>query len=134
MGTVGTAGPFKTAVRRVPITKSEKFDYAWARHESSIPVRYVTLTLVEAAAHLSGNPDRSGALDMDFWQRAGGVETWRELHRYETVPQHITALRKCTFAGKPFGDEAFPDSMEQRFDRKCRRLKADSVGGIAYSA
>src|SRR5947209_7896068 len=60
-----------------------------------------------AAAHLTGKPDRTGILDMDFWQRAGGAETWREMHSYESMPQQIIALRKCTYAGKPFGDELF---------------------------
>jgi putative transposase len=30
-------------------------------------------------------------------------------------------LRKCTFAGRPFGDEEFLTSMEQQFQRKWRR-------------
>jgi hypothetical protein len=30
-------------------------------------------------------------------------------------------LRRCTYAGRPFGEEMFVQSMEQRFQRKWRR-------------
>ena len=48
--------------------------------------------------------------------------------------EQLVALRKCTFAGRPFGDEAFVAAMEGRFQRKWRRGKADLVGQIAMSA
>jgi hypothetical protein len=31
--------------------------------------------------HLFGEADRSGILDLDFWERAGGREGWAELHQ-----------------------------------------------------
>jgi hypothetical protein len=36
-----------------------------------------------AAAHLGDGKDRSGLLDMDFWEKAGGAQTWREMHSFE---------------------------------------------------
>ena len=33
-----------------------------------------------AAAHLHAVGDRSGLLDMEFWERSGGSQTWLEMH------------------------------------------------------
>lgn len=78
-----------------------------------------------AAAHLGQRPDRSGVLDMDFWRRAGGVETWREMHGFGSIDEQVGVLRRCTYAGRPFGDEPFLATMEERFHRRWRRTKAD---------
>jgi putative transposase len=40
-------------------------------------------------------------------------------------------LRKCTYAGRPFGDEFFVAEMETLFHRKWRRSEGDYVGQIA---
>jgi len=74
-----------------------------------------------AAAHLLGEADRSGVLDMNYWERAGGASTWRELHGSLENPSAVIALRKCTYAGRPFGDEEFIAEMEHRFERKWLR-------------
>jgi putative transposase len=87
-----------------------------------------------AAAHLGIEPDRSRVLDMEFWRQAGGVETWRELQGCGSLDESLSALRKCTYSGKPFGDESFLSSMEERFHRRWRRTKADSPAQIAISA
>jgi putative transposase len=79
-----------------------------------------------AAAHLLGKPDRSGVLDLEFWARAGGESTWAELHANKSHEDQIIALRKCTYSGRPFGEEAFLSGMEERFQRKWRRNKEDS--------
>ena len=79
-----------------------------------------------AAAHLLGTPDRSKLLDLGFWERAGGAATWAGIHSGESNSEQIRALRKCTYSGRPFGDEPFVAAMEERFQRKWRR-----AGGVA---
>jgi len=75
-----------------------------------------------AAAHLRGDPDRSGILDSRFWEKAGGADTWAQLHAQKSSVDQILALRKCTYAGRPFGEEHFLAAMEERFQRKWRRM------------
>jgi putative transposase len=75
-----------------------------------------------AAAHLRGDPDRSGILDSRFWEKAGGADTWAQLHAQKSRVDQILALRKCTYAGRPFGEEHFLAAMEERFQRKWRRM------------
>lgn len=87
-----------------------------------------------AATHRLGVKDASGILDLDFWRRAGGVETWTEIHREPLAERDLVALRKCTYGGRPFGDEEFIEQMEERFGRQWRRSQADFVGQIAKSA
>jgi putative transposase len=84
-----------------------------------------------AGAHLAGRGDRSGVLDMDFWERSGGIETWAEMHQAESGTEEILVMRKCTYAGRPFGDDSFVAEMETVFQRKWRRGTGDSLGGIA---
>jgi len=74
-----------------------------------------------AANHLNGVPDRSGVLDTGFWERSGGRETWRELHADPERPTQTHLLRRCTYAGRPFGDEEFVSRLEAVFQRKWRR-------------
>ena len=74
-----------------------------------------------AAAHLRGEPDRSGVLDLSFWQHAGGTAGWAELHGRPTADTLIQQLRRCTYAGRPFGSEEFVREMEERFQRKWLR-------------
>ena len=74
-----------------------------------------------AAAHLRGDPDASGILDLAFWRRSGGVARWRELHRDELTDAEAMMLRKCTYAGRPYGSEAFLKEMEERFQRRWLR-------------
>jgi len=87
-----------------------------------------------AAAHVLGVPDRSGVLDLAFWRREGGVETWAEMHQAVSLPEHVVALRRCTYAGRPFGDEGFLTEMEARFHRKWRRGKSNLPTQIAVGA
>ena len=74
-----------------------------------------------AAAHLAQVRDRSGILDLDFWRKAGGAETWREMYAAEGIGEQIGQFRKCTYAGRPFGEESFMEQMEERFGRRWRR-------------
>lgn len=68
-----------------------------------------------AAAHLGQGKDRSGLLDMAFWERAGGAVTWREMHGAEAGSEQLLLLRRCTYAGRPFGGEEFVNQLEQYF-------------------
>lgn len=74
-----------------------------------------------AAAHLLGERDRTGVLDLQYWQRAGGAQTWTELHARSENLNEIIELRQCTYAGRPFGAKDFIEEMEQRFQRKWSR-------------
>ena len=77
-----------------------------------------------AAAHLLGEKDSSGVLDLGFWERAGGAEAWAELHGRPESPTQVRELRKCTYAGRPFGSEQFVQEMEDRFQRKWLRRES----------
>ena len=80
-----------------------------------------------AAAHLTGAGDRSGVLNLGYWERAGGVQTWSELHGRPEAEGEIDALRRCTYAGRPFGDQDFLSEMERRFQRKWSRREKRSA-------
>ncbi|MEO5922729.1 MAG: transposase [Bryobacteraceae bacterium] len=84
-----------------------------------------------ASAHLMEGRDRSGVLDMEYWRRAGGAETWRELHGAAEMEEHVWQLRKCTYAGRPFGEETFVETLEARFGRKWRRVALVSATNAA---
>jgi putative transposase len=73
-----------------------------------------------AAAHLSGR-DTTGLLDWSVWREQGGAEGWSELL---TSPEELMALRllrRCTFAGRPFGEERFVHEVEEKLGRCWRR-------------
>ena len=88
-----------------------------------------------AKVHLTGEKDGSRILDLDFWEKAGGVETWRELHSKEIPEEQALELRKCTYSGRPFGEPAFVAEIEERFQRKWRRPGSTmQSAGFAISA
>jgi putative transposase len=74
-----------------------------------------------AAAHLLGQRDTSGVLDLGFRKRARGAATWAELHGRAENAAERNEFRRCTYAGRPFGEEAFVLEMEARFQRKWLR-------------
>jgi putative transposase len=74
-----------------------------------------------ARAHLGLGADKSKLLDRDYWERAGGSETWREMHGASDAADRVLLLRRCTYAGRPFGDEEFVGRLENRFQRNWRR-------------
>jgi putative transposase len=106
---------------------SEKHLWIALRYVEQNPCRALMATRPEqyrwsgAEAHLGTGLDRSKVLDMGFWQRAGGVETWAEMHGASEAPGSIELLRRCTYAGRPFGEEAFVEQLEERFQRVWRR-------------
>jgi len=77
-------------------------DYAWS----------------SADAHVSG-VDRHGVLDMDWWRREGRRD-WEEV--LDSVPALTDEdIRAATYAGRPFGSEAFLREMAEHFDRHWTR-------------
>jgi putative transposase len=70
-----------------------------------------------AAAHLTGI-DPSGILDLEWWQREGFG--WAEIIDRDD-PESAASLRRCTYAGRPFGNQDFVDEMSSRFGRYWQR-------------
>jgi putative transposase len=73
-----------------------------------------------AASHLSGK-DRRGLLDWSVWRERGGSEAWSELLAGEEQLRELRLLRRCTFAGRPFGEEPFVEEIKRKFERRWRR-------------
>lgn len=71
-----------------------------------------------AAAHHSG-ADLSGLLDMIWW-RSDGPADW-ELTAADPDCEAAPILRRCTHAGRPFGDQDFVEELSQRFGRHWTR-------------
>lgn len=77
-------------------------DYAWS----------------SAAAHLSGN-DPAGILDMAWWLREK-PEHWDLM--LGTGSEGLgERFRRCTYAGRPFGDAEFSAKLAQHFGRHWTR-------------
>ena len=81
-----------------------------------------------AAAHLSGKRDEAGILDVGYWVRSGGIETWAEMHNTAEVESEVARLRACTYGGRPFGGEDFVEEMETRFQRVWRKVERGQSG------
>jgi putative transposase len=79
-----------------------------------------------AGAHLCGK-DESGALDVDFWRESGGRERWEALLATPESEVRLRLLRRCTYAGRPFGEEDFLARMEERFQRSWRRWSFENA-------
>ena len=74
-----------------------------------------------AAVHFGARRDDYQLLDLRYWERSGGAETWREMFAAAGAEEHIERLRQCTYAGRPFGGEDFLVRMEEEFRRSWRR-------------
>ena len=72
------------------------------------------------AAHV-GEGRWDEMLDEEFWRGRGAAAGWRELLAPADRPQLMYLLRRCTYAERPFGDEAFVREMEERLGRKWLR-------------
>lgn len=68
-----------------------------------------------AAAHMGG-PDSSRSLDIAWWRREAQGMDWGALLA-AAASDADTALRRCTYAGRPYGDTAFVDALSERFGR-----------------
>ena len=84
-----------------------------------------------AAAHLGEGCDPAGVLDGGFWERSGGSATWKELHEAGEPEDQVHLLRRCTYAGRPFGDEEFVVRMEEHFQRHWRRWSFEKAARSA---
>ena len=72
-----------------------------------------------AAAHLSGRDD-TGILDLPWWEREGPGAQWAETLN-DCDSEESSTLRRCTYAGRPFGDEDFVDRISRTFGRYWTR-------------
>ncbi len=82
-----------------------------------------------AAVHLELAQDKLRLVDEQFWLEFGGAEAWRELLMTPEELSELRLLRRCTFAGRPYGSEAFLQEMEERFGRKWRRWSFEKTPG-----
>ncbi len=69
-----------------------------------------------AAAHLGARED-SGALNVEWWTRESQEIDWSATLDAASG-EAATILRRCTYAGRPYGDDEFAQSMSQRFGRQ----------------
>lgn len=73
-----------------------------------------------AAAHVTGE-DRFGVLDMEWWRReCVGRPEWSEVLKQDDE-EAAAALRRCTYAGRPFGEQDFVNSVGEQFGRTWTR-------------
>lgn len=77
-----------------------------------------------AAVHLGGAKDVYGVLDLEFWERSGGISTWTDMYGVNDLDDRIEELRRCTYGGRPFGEQEFVEKMEQEFGRVWRDGKS----------
>ena len=68
-----------------------------------------------AAAHL-GRPDTSRMVDMEWWRREYDGMDWEQTLDGSDRDQSAL-LRRCTYAGRPFGDEEFVKAISEQFGR-----------------
>ncbi len=76
-----------------------------------------------ARPHLTGAAEKPAILDRPFWEAAGGAAAWRRLHGAAEDARVVQWLRRCTYAGRPFGSEEFVKEMEAKFGRAWRYPK-----------
>ncbi len=72
-----------------------------------------------AAAHITGK-DEAGILDMAWWEREGLASQWEAVLHLEDE-NAASSLRRCTYAGRPFGSESFLREMSELFGRYWTR-------------
>jgi len=85
-----------------------------------------------AAAHLTG-ADSSGLLDMGWWREQGRGEDWAAELATEN-PETTTALRSCTYAGRPYGSERLVKEMAARFGRCWTRGRPKKKDAAAVTS
>jgi putative transposase len=74
-----------------------------------------------AAMHLGLEKDRYSLLDKDFWRESGGAEGWAGWLAPKEESQEIRLLRRCTYAGRPFGEQSFVAMYQEHFGRVWRQ-------------
>jgi len=83
------------------------------------------------AAHLSGE-DRSGLLDVGWWRQQDRAQDWVGKLEWEDT-EATAALRSCTYAGRPYGNESLVREMAERFGRCWTRgrPKKEAASAVA---
>jgi putative transposase len=81
-----------------------------------------------ARAHVTGEAGRFKGLDWSVWREAGGLEGWRELIERKGDTREEMLLRRCTYAGRPYGEEEFVKGLEEEFRRSWRRWGFEKKG------
>ena len=84
-----------------------------------------------AATHLGLVADRLQLMDRVFLEEFGGTEAWRALIAEPEELLTLRLLRRCTYAGRPFGEDNFVDKIEQEQGRKWRRWGFEKTFSIA---
>ena len=84
-----------------------------------------------AREHSTGEFAKNSLLDRVFWEESGGVANWTDLMGVSTPSDTTQQFRRCTYSGRPFGDEEFVRQMEIKFNRKWQR---DTVPGARIEA
>jgi putative transposase len=74
-----------------------------------------------AAVHLGLVKDRYQLLNQEFWAEQGGASGWAELLATPQEAQEARRLRRCTFAGRPYGEDAYVALFEKHFQRAWRK-------------
>jgi putative transposase len=72
-----------------------------------------------AAAHLR-ETDEFELIDMRWWEASGAKKEWPQLLNCDDSDA-VAALRASTYAGRPFGDQAFMTEIGARFGRRWNR-------------
>jgi len=88
-----------------------------------------------AAAHVSG-VDASGLLDMSWWRQEGPSDWTQAIGGEDT--EVVADLRRCTYSGRPFGDQDFVTEMSRRFGRywvrgRPPKERSDAKGATGMS-
>ncbi len=65
--------------------------------------------------------DRYSLLDKNFWAANGGAEGWAELLATPEDPRDTRLLRRCTYAGRPFGEDQYVALFAEQFQRVWRK-------------
>jgi putative transposase len=75
-----------------------------------------------ARAHVTGEEGkRFVGLAWGGWEEAGGARGWAQLIQEQGDMRDEMLLRKCTYAGRPYGEESFVSALEEEFGRSWRR-------------
>jgi putative transposase len=85
-----------------------------------------------AAAHLEGC-DPAGLVDLEWWRRESDGLDWGQTLGGPDGEQSAP-LRRCTYAGRPFGDEQFVKAISERFGRHWARGRPRKEGVTAPPA
>ena len=64
-------------------------------------------------------------LDKNFWTENGGAEGWANVLAAPEDVLDTRLLRRCTYAGQPFGEEYYVALFEEQFQRVWKKWDFD---------